>query len=113
MNFLSVLGAIIAPLENWAEQKLASIGSAFLSAMGVVFNTFTNDQRAIGASCTAYWQAQYHAKVAAGSSELVAIEEASTATLNEFFNQEKADLVKVVSMTVTALEVSVANGLKP
>lgn len=113
MNFLTVLSAVISPLENWAEQKLASIGASFLSAMGLVFNQFENDQRAIAATAIAYWQASHIAAVAAGKSGIEAIEIASTAALNEFFNQERADLQKVVSMTVLALEISVANSLKP
>jgi hypothetical protein len=113
MNFLAVLSTIILPLENWAEQKLASIGSAFLGAMGVIFNEFENDQRAIATNVIAFWQAKHSAAKAAGASEIEALEQASTAALNEFFNEERVDLQKVVSMTVTALEVSVANGLKP
>lgn len=112
MNFLTILSAIIAPLENWAEQKLASIGASFLSAMGVIFNTFENDQRAIAANVIAFWQHKHADARAAGASEIEALEQASTAALNEFFNEERADLQKVVSMTVTALEVSVGNALK-
>lgn len=112
MNFLTILGAIISPLENWAGQKLASIGSAFLGAMGVIFNQFENDQRAIAANTIAFWQAKHTAALAAGASALEAIEQASTAALNEFYNEERVDLQKVVGMTITALEVSVTNAFK-
>ena len=112
MNFLTILAAIIAPVEHWAEQKLASIGSSFLSAMGVIFNEFENDQRAIAANVIAFWQHKHAESVTAGASSIEAMEKATTAALNEFYNEERQDLQKVVSMTVTALEVSVANGLK-
>lgn len=112
MNFLTVLSAVIAPLENWAEQKLASIGASFLSAMGLIFNQFENDQRAIAATTIAYWQASHITAIAAGKSGIEAMEIASTAALNEFFNQERADLNKVVTMTITALEISVENAFK-
>lgn len=112
MSFLAVLGTIIAPLETWAEQKLASIGASFLSAMGVIFNQFENDQRAIAANVIAFWQHRHAEAKAGGASEIDALEQASTAALNEFFNEERADLQKVVSMTIQALEVSVGNGLK-
>lgn len=112
MDILPVLKTIIEPLENWAEQELESIGSAFLSAMGVVFNTFTNDQRAIGTRCTAFWQAKYDAARSAGKDVVDAAEEASTATLNEFLNEEIAEGQKVVMLITTALEISVANNVK-
>lgn len=112
MNFLSVLSAIIAPLENWAEQKLESIGASFLGAMGIIFHQFENDQRAIAAQVIAYWQAQHITAMAGGKSAIEAMEIASTAALNTFFNEERADLGKVVSMTITALEVSVENSFK-
>ncbi len=109
---LAALKTIIAPLEEYAEQKLESIGAAFLSAMAVIFNGFTNDQRAIGTKVAAYWQQKHDDLRAAGKSELEAVEEASTAALNEFFNEEGDEFRKIVSLTVTALEVSVANGIK-
>jgi len=106
---LAILQTIIAPLEQYAEQKLASIGAAFLSAMAVIFNSFTNDQRQIATQCTAFWQAKYHAAVTAGASPLNAAEQASTATLNEFVKEESAEGAKIVSLITSALELSVLN----
>ena len=108
---LAALGTLIAPLESYAEQKLASIGAAFLSAMSVILNGFTTDQRDIAANVTDIRQAKYHAAIAAVTSPTEAIAQASTASLNEFFNEEKADLSKVATLTVSALEVSVTNSL--
>lgn len=114
-SFLAVLASLIAPLENYAEQKLESVGAAFLSAMGVVFNTFTNDQRVIAANVTAYWQAKYAAALAAGDGSLgakiAAIDTASAHTLGEFIKEEGQEGSKVIQMTITALEISVENSL--
>lgn len=110
---LAALATFIQPAIAYAEQKLASIGAAFLGSFGLLLNQFTNDQRTIGANCIAFWSAHYHAALAvAGTSELSAIEQASTATLNEFAKEEGSEGSKVTMMTTTALELSITNGLK-
>lgn len=109
--FLAALGTIIQPAIVYAEQKLASIGAAFLGGLAVIGNAFTNDQRAEGSKLMAFWQAHYHANVAAGDNEITAIEKATTASLNEFCNDEAAEFTKIGSAIITLLETSVKNGL--
>lgn len=104
---LAALGTIIQPLLNYAEQKLASVGAAFVAGFGIILNGFSNDQRVIGANVIAFWQAKYHAAVEAGSSSFVAAEEASTAALNEFFSEEAAEFRKEGMAVITLLESSV------
>lgn len=109
---LAALATFIQPAIAYAEQKLASIGSAFLGSFGLILNQFTNDQRQIGANVIAFWQAKYHAALAVtGTSELSAIEQATTAALNEFASEEGSEMSKVALMTTTALEMSVTNSL--
>lgn len=110
-SILIALQALIAPLENYAAQKLASIGASFVAGMSVIFSGFTTDQRSIFAQCLAFWQAKYAAAIASGSSELDAIGVASTATLNEFASDEAAEGSKELRAIVTLLESSVTNSL--
>ena len=110
--FLAALATFIQPAINYVEQKLESIGAAFLGAFGAILHQFTNDQRQIGANVTAFWQAHYHANLAAGMSEIEALEKASTAALNEFAAEEKSEASKIVMMVTSAMEISVTNSLK-
>lgn len=111
---LAALATFIQPAIVYAEQKLASIGAAFLGSFGLLLNQFSNDQRVIGTNCIAFWQAHYHAALAvAGTSEITAIEQATTATLNEFASEEGSEMSKVASMVTTALEIAIKNGLAP
>lgn len=109
---LAALATFIQPALNYAEQKLASIGAAFLGSFGLILNQFTNDQRQIGANVLAYWQAHFHAAVAAGADQFTAAEQATTATMNEFAKEEGSEVGKVASMVTTALELAIKNGLK-
>lgn len=108
---LTALGAIIAPLLNYAEQKFESIGASFLAGMSVILAGFTSDQRAIFAQAIAFWQARYHAEIAAGSTPLSAIENASTATLNEFIKDEETEGQKELRAVIALLESSVKSNL--
>lgn len=108
---LAALATFVQPAINYAEQKLASIGAAFLGSLAVIGNAFTNDQRAIAVNVTAFWQAHYHAAVTAGTAEVAAIEQASTAALNEFCAVEGAELNKVAQLIISALEIAITNGL--
>ncbi len=111
--FMAALATFIQPALVYAEQKLASIGAAFLGGIGAILNAFTNDQRGIGTNVIAFWQAHYHAALAiAGTTELQAIEQASTASLNEFCAEEGGEFNKVAQAVISLLEVSVANSLK-
>lgn len=110
---LAALATFIQPAIAYAEQKLASIGSAFLGSFGLLLNQFTNDQRTIGTNVIAFWQAKYHAAIAAGSSEIEALAVATTASLNEFASEEGSEASKITMMTTTALELSITNGLAP
>jgi len=109
-SFLAALGAIIQPLENYAEQKLASVGAALLAGLGVIFNGFRNDQRVIFTNITAFWQAKYHA-AAANSNPLEAAEQATTATLNEFCSEEAAEFTKEKAAFITLFASSVKQNL--
>ena len=98
------LGTIIKPLENWAEQELASVGSALLASVGPIFNSFIPAQQRVITQIQAFWQAKHAAAIAAGASEIDAIEQATTASLNEFiaeegaeFNQEKTAFITILS----------------
>lgn len=109
---LAALATFIQPALAYAEQKFASIGAAFLGSFGLLLNQFTNDQRTIGTNVIAFWQAHYHAALAvAGTSEVQAIEQATTAALNEFASEEGSEASKISGMVTTALELSITNGL--
>ena len=105
-GFLAALGALIRPEIDYAEQKLASVGAALAAGIAVIFNGFANDQRAIFANLTAFWQAKYHAAIAAGAVGVDAIEQASTATLQEFCAEEAAEFQKEKRAFITLLEAS-------
>lgn len=110
--FLAALATFIQPAIAYAEQKLASIGAAFLGGIGAILNAFTNDQRIIGANVIAFWQAKYHAALAVtGTSEIQAIEQASTAALNEFAHEEDSEASKIAGAIISLLELSVTNSL--
>lgn len=111
-SFLAALSAVIQPAIQYAEQKLASIGASFAAGLTVIALGFTTDQRSILTNVIAYWQAQYHAAVAAGKSGFGAIEAASLAALNEFASEEAAEGSKEVRAIITLLESSVTNSLK-
>lgn len=111
ISFLNAMKSFIQPEINYVEQKLESIGAAFLGGLATIGANLLNDQRAIGAQCIAFWQAQYHANLAGGMNALEALENASTETLNKFYNDERADVQKVVSAICTLMEVTVLNGL--
>lgn len=108
---LAALGTIIQPAIVYAEQKLISIGAAFVSGFAVILNGFGNDQRAIGANVIAFWQGHYHQQITAGVSVTTAIENASTAALNEFCSEEGKEFQKEAGAIITLLESSVRNGL--
>lgn len=108
---LSALAVFIQPMINYAEQKLESVGAAFSGTLVTIASTLTNDQRIIGANCTAYWHAQYNAAVTAGETPLAAIGTASAHTLGEFIKEEGQEGSKVVQMTVTGLELAIENGI--
>src|SRR5215467_4027232 len=104
---LAALQVIITPVINYAEQKLASIGAALAAGLAVIANGFANDQRAILANVIAFWQAHYHANVAAGQDFVNAVENATTASLNEFCKEEGAEFTKEIQAILTLLESSV------
>lgn len=108
---LTALQSIIAPLEAYAEQKLISIGAAFVSGFTVILNGFGNDQRAIGANVIAFWQAKYNSAITAGASELDSIEQATTAAFNEFCSEEGKEFSKESDAIITLLASSVKNGI--
>lgn len=110
-TILTALGAIIAPLITYAEQKLESVGASFLAGMAVILAGFTSDQRAIFAQAIAFWQAKYHALVAAGTSPLDAVEQATTATLNEFITVEEQEGQKELRAVIALLESSVKTNI--
>jgi hypothetical protein len=106
---LAALETIIQPAINYAESKLASIGAAFAAGLAVIAVGFTNDQRAIFANVIAFWQAKYKAAAATGISTLDAVEQATTAALNEFCSEEGAEGTKEIQAILTLLESSVKN----
>lgn len=109
-SILTALAAVIAPLEAYAEQKLVSIGAAFGAGLAVIAAGFLPAQRDIFSKVIAFWQAKYHAAVAAGSSTVDAIEVATTASLNEFAADEAAEGVQEINAIITLLASSVKNG---
>lgn len=108
---LAALGTVVAPAIDYLGSKLASVGAAFLAGLAVIGAGFSNDQRIIFTNCMAFWQAQYHAHVAAGQSAVEAIELASTATLNEFVKEETAEGSAELRAVITLLSASVRNNL--
>lgn len=110
-SVLVALAAIIQPAIVYAEQKLQSIGAAFGAGLGVIALGFTSDQRQIGANIIAFWQAKYHAAIAAGASPLEAAEQASTASLSEFCSEEGGEFQKEGAALITLLESSVKTGI--
>lgn len=123
---LAALANFIQPAINYAEQKLESIGAAVLASFSTILGTLTNDQRIIAANVQAFWHAHYDAAVAAAdavaaaatpgatssvSDKLLAVETASTAAFGEFIKEEGQEGSKVVTMTITALELAIENSL--
>jgi hypothetical protein len=99
------LGTIIKPLENWAEQELESVGSALITSVGPIFNSFLPAQQRILTGIQAYWQAKHAAALAVnGGNELAAIETASTATLGEFIKEEGAEFNDLWGSFITTLD---------
>lgn len=107
MSILTALESIIAPELNYAEQKLESVGSALAAGVTVIFNGFFSSQRLIFTNISAFWQAKHKAALAADASALAAIEQASTATLQEFCAEEAAEFQKEKLAFITLLESSV------
>lgn len=110
-KFLMALAAFIQPEINYVEQKLASVGAAFLGSMATIGAHFTMDQRAIGVKVIAFWQAKMAEAKAAGASEISAIESASTAAYNEFCAEEGAEFTDFADSVITQLKIAGKNGI--
>ena len=103
--FFAGLMALIQPSLTSLEGKLASIGATFGAGLMAIALGFTSDQRSIFTDVIAYWQATYHAQIAiAGTSQITAIENASTAALGEFVKDEEAAGAQEIQAIITLLQ---------
>lgn len=107
MNILAALEAVIEPAINYAEKEIASIGAAFASGLSIIAQGFLPAQRVVLTNVIAFWQAHYKANIAAGQDFINAVENASTAALNEFAGEEAAEGRKEIMAILTLLESSV------
>lgn len=110
-KLLTALGTLIQPLENYAEQKLESFGAALEAGVGVIFQNFASDQQRIFTNVAAFWQARHGAAIEGGASELDAIEQATTAALNEFAAEEGAEFAQEKMAFITLLGSSARQAL--
>lgn len=103
--FFAALMAIIQPSLTSLEGKLASIGATFGAGLMAIALGFTQAQRGIFTDVISFWQASYHAAIAVtGTSELNAIETATTAALGEFIKEEGAEGNAEIQAIITLLE---------
>jgi hypothetical protein len=112
-TFFASLMALIQPSLTSLEGKLASVGATFGAGLMAVALGFTSAQRGIFTDVIAFWQASYHAAIAVtGTSELDAIEQASTAALGEFIKDEEAagnqEIEAIITLLTSAAKSSVA-----
>lgn len=110
MNFTIILAA----LKSAVMTAVASIGASFLSGLSVIGQGFSNDERAIGAKVQQKFHDVMDAALAAGKSEIDAIEEGATAAYNEFCHDEVTEFKAEASAIITLLASSLksAAGLK-
>lgn len=103
--FFAALMALIQPSLTAIEGKLASVGATFGAGLMAIALGFTSDQRTIFTNVIAFWQAKYHAAIAVeGTTELSAIEQASTAALGEFVKEETAEGNEEIEAIITLLQ---------
>ena len=102
-SILAALAAAIQPEINYVEQKLISVGASLAAGLGSLLLGYSTAQRDLFTKMIAYYQAKVKANEAAGQSVITALENAFTATLNEFcaeegalFNDEKTALITLV-----------------
>lgn len=98
------IGAFLAALGAALMSRLESVGGSLAISFGTLLMGYTADERVIFLNAKQKWVDTYNAGKAAGKDEINAIEDATTATLNEFCADEKAELSKVVTGIVTFLE---------
>jgi hypothetical protein len=103
--FFASLMALIQPSLTSLEGKLASVGATFGAGLMAIALGFTTAQRAIFTDVIAFWQAKYQAALAvSGTSQLDAIEQASTAALGEFVKDEEAAGNQEIEAIITLLQ---------
>lgn len=103
--FFASLMALIQPSLTSLEGKLASVGATFGAGLMAIALGFTSAQRGIFTDVIAFWQASYQAAIAVtGTSQIDAIEQASTAALGEFIKDETAAGNQEVEAIITLLE---------
>lgn len=112
-SFFAALMAIIQPSLTAIEGKLASVGATFGAGLMAIALGFTSAQRTIFTNVISFWQAKYHAAIAVtGTSELDAIEQATTAALGEFIKEEGAEgnqeIMAIITLASSAAKSSVA-----
>lgn len=109
-----MFASIIAALKAIATNAMDSVGAALMHGLSAIASGFAADERVILVNAKAKFSNSYEAAKAGGAGELDAIEQAATATLNQFVNDEKAEMAKEVDALVTLLVSSLksAAGLK-
>lgn len=105
---------ILAALKSAVMTAAASIGASFLSGLTVIGQGFANNERAIGAAVQKKYHDTMDASLAAGKSEIDAIEEGATAALNEFCHDEITEFKTEAQAIITLMQSSFksAAGLK-
>jgi hypothetical protein len=95
-----------AALKAAIMAKLTSFGAAFMAGLSVIGMGFLADERAIGVAVMEKFHATHDAAVAAGKSQIDAIEEAATAAYNEFCSDQTKEFWKESDAIITLLKSS-------
>lgn len=91
------LAQLIAGWGASLAGKLESLGASLAASFGMLLLGYTQEERQIIADCKQFFHDTYNAKVAAGESQINAIEETTTAALNKFAHDEEAEFHKILS----------------
>lgn len=97
------ISAFFASLGAALLARASSIGAALAAGFATIVMSFTGDERAILLNVKQVFHDEYQKRVAAGQSEIDAIEGAGTAAWNEFCNDEEKELVKEADAVITLL----------
>lgn len=99
-----MLQSFISGLLATLAQAATSVGGALISAWSQIALQFSSDERDILVKVKQKWVDTYNAEKAKGSSEIDAIENASTAAYNEFCADEKDEFNKVKAGVIASVE---------
>ena len=100
------ISAFFASLGAALLARLSSVGAALSAGFATIVMSFTTDQRNMLLDVKQEFASTYASKLAAGASEVDAIEGAATAAYNKFCSDETQIFVQEKAATITLLESS-------